>query len=114
MGVPDGWSPPPERAGQNPAYRPTHSRYRASGTGTFQPTGPRVGHDGPMASDEYYYCLKHNAVEGADGCRAKDRLGPYATPGEASDALERVEERNVEWDNDPDWNDDLADGEAKP
>ena len=57
-------------------------------------------------ADEYWYCLKHNAVEGADGCKSADRLGPYATQDEAARALEKVAERNETWDNDPDWNDD--------
>ncbi len=57
-------------------------------------------------ADEYWYCLKHSTVEGADGCKAADRLGPYATREEASLALEKVAERNESWDNDPDWNDD--------
>ena len=56
--------------------------------------------------EEYWFCLKHHAVEGRDGCRNQDRLGPYPTAAEASRALEKVEERNEEWDNDPDWNDD--------
>lgn len=57
----------------------------------------------------YFFCLKHHAVEGEDGCRAKDRLGPYETEAEAARALDKVEERNEAWDNDPNWNDD-----AKP
>ena len=57
-------------------------------------------------SDEYWYCLKHHAVEGTDGCRNADRLGPYDTAAEAARALETVEERNEAWENDPDWNDD--------
>ncbi|WP_313407267.1 hypothetical protein [Aeromicrobium sp.] len=57
----------------------------------------------------YFFCLKHHAVEGEDGCRAKDRLGPYDTEAEAARALDKVEERNEAWDNDPNWNDD-----AKP
>lgn len=56
----------------------------------------------------YYFCLKHHAVEGEKGCRAQDRLGPYNTEQEAARALEKVEERNESWDNDPDWNDDVA------
>jgi hypothetical protein len=57
-------------------------------------------------SDEsFYYCLKHKAVEGADGCKAEDRLGPYATRAEAEAALAKVAERNDQWDNDPKWND---------
>lgn len=59
-------------------------------------------------SDEYWFCLKHHTVEGEDGCRNADRLGPYATPGEAERALERVEERNEEWDNDPRWSDEVV------
>jgi hypothetical protein len=55
----------------------------------------------------YYYCLKHHAVEGPEGCPAADRLGPNDTEDDAAHALEKVEERNREWDNDPRWNDDL-------
>jgi hypothetical protein len=57
-------------------------------------------------ADEYWYCLKHQAVEGSDGCKSADRLGPYASREEASHALDKVAERNDAWDNDPDWNDD--------
>ena len=42
---------------------------------------------------------------GHDGCAYKDRLGPYDTEAEAARALEKVKERNEEWDNDPNWND---------
>ncbi len=56
---------------------------------------------------EFWYCLKHHAVEPADGCSAADRLGPYPSEAEAARALEKVAERNEEWDNDPAWNDDL-------
>ncbi len=55
---------------------------------------------------EYWYCLEHHKVEGKDGCKSADRLGPYESEAEASRALEKVQERNEEWDNDPDWNDD--------
>ena len=58
------------------------------------------------SGDEYWFCTKHNAVEGRDGCRAIDRLGPYATRAEAERALQTAEERNEAWDNDPAWNDD--------
>ncbi|MGY2874454.1 hypothetical protein ACVW00_001644 [Marmoricola sp. URHA0025 HA25] len=54
---------------------------------------------------EFWYCLNHHAVEGAEGCSYADRLGPYPTEAEASRALEKVEERNREWDDDPNWND---------
>ena len=53
----------------------------------------------------YFFCLKHHTVEGEDGCRAKDRLGPYDTEADASRALDKVAERNEEWDDDPKWND---------
>ena len=59
-----------------------------------------------MSDTEYWFCLKHHTVEGVDGCKNADRLGPYATSGEASRALDKVEERNEEWDKDPNWNDD--------
>lgn len=59
--------------------------------------------------NEYWYCLTHHAVEGPDGCKWADRLGPYETEAEAARALEKVEERNQAWDDDPRWNDD-ADG----
>ena len=63
-----------------------------------------------MSDGKYWYCLTHHTVEGEDGCPNQDRLGPYDTEAEASRALEKVEERNEEWDNDPDWNDkDLED-----
>lgn len=57
-------------------------------------------------ADEYWYCLVHHTVEGPSGCKNADRLGPYPSKAEASRALEKVEERNEEWDNDPAWNDD--------
>ncbi|HQR27026.1 MAG TPA: hypothetical protein PLP61_08315 [Nocardioides sp.] len=55
---------------------------------------------------KYWFCLKHHTVEGTDGCRNQDRLGPYPTAEDASRALERVQERNDAWENDPRWNDD--------
>jgi len=55
---------------------------------------------------EYWYCLKHHEVEGEEGCRNADRLGPYPTAEAASRALEKVAERNEEWEHDPAWNDD--------
>ncbi|CAN5196866.1 hypothetical protein BH18ACT9_BH18ACT9_19680 [soil metagenome] len=59
-----------------------------------------------MSDTEYWFCLKHHTVEGADGCKNADRLGPYANSQAASRALDKVEERNEEWDSDPDWNND--------
>jgi hypothetical protein len=46
---------------------------------------------------QWFYCLKHHKVEGAVGCKAKDRLGPYHTQEEAAHALDKVRERNDEW-----------------
>ncbi len=57
---------------------------------------------------DFWYCVKHHAVEGPDGCGPVDRLGPYPTEAEASRALEKAKERNEEWDNDPRWNDELT------
>ncbi|UPK73530.1 hypothetical protein MU582_13905 [Nocardioidaceae bacterium SCSIO 66511] len=57
-------------------------------------------------AEKYFYCLKHHAVEGKRGCKAADRLGPYDTRAEAEHALDKVEERNEEWEHDPNWNDD--------
>ncbi|WP_030269191.1 hypothetical protein [Streptomyces sp. NRRL B-24484] len=54
---------------------------------------------------EWFYCIKHGKVEEGPECPAKDRLGPYATPGEAAAALETAAERNREWQNDPRWHD---------
>ena len=60
------------------------------------------------ADTEYWFCLKHHTVEGEEGCRNADRLGPYGSRDEASRALEKVEQRNEEWDSDPKWNDDAV------
>jgi hypothetical protein len=57
-------------------------------------------------AERYYFCVKHHAVETDDGCTAINRLGPYDTREEAEHALEKAEQRNQEWDNDPNWNDD--------
>jgi hypothetical protein len=62
-------------------------------------------------AEEYWFCLKHHTVEGQDGCKAADRLGPYPSEDEAAHALDKVEQRNEAWDSDPDWNDDAAPSE---
>jgi len=59
-----------------------------------------------MSDTKFYYCTKHKTVEGEEGCKAADRLGPYDSAEEASHALEIAAERTKSWDNDPDWNDD--------
>ena len=54
----------------------------------------------------YWFCVKHHAVEsGPDMCPPIERLGPFDTEAEASRALDKAEERNEAWDNDPKWND---------
>lgn len=62
-----------------------------------------------MAQGQWYYCLKHHAVEPYDGCKNEDRLGPYENQTEAANALQTVQERNDQWDHDPRWNDDEDD-----
>lgn len=59
-----------------------------------------------MAAGEWYYCLDHKTVEPYEACKSASRLGPYATREEAERSLDKVAERNEEWENDPDWNDD--------
>jgi hypothetical protein len=56
--------------------------------------------------DQWFYCLDHRTVEPVDGCRAAVRIGPFPTREEAAKALEIVERRNREWDNDPEWSED--------
>jgi hypothetical protein len=46
----------------------------------------------------WYFCVKHQTVEPEDGCPAKDRLGPYNSREEAAHAMEKVQERNQQWD----------------
>ena len=47
----------------------------------------------------YYWCLQHERVESdVNVCAARYRLGPYASVAEAERALDRVRERNAEWD----------------
>ena len=58
-------------------------------------------------TDRWYFCLRHHAVESAQGCPARDRLGPYDSEEQAADALALVQQRNDDWDNDPRWNDDV-------
>jgi hypothetical protein len=57
-------------------------------------------------SNEWYYNVKTGKVEPYQGEKSADRLGPYNSPEEAARALEKVQERNEAWDNDPNWNDD--------
>ena len=56
--------------------------------------------------DEWYYCIEHDTVESFGECPAKNRLGPYDTRQDATQALELAKLRNKAWDEDPNWNDD--------
>ncbi len=54
---------------------------------------------------EYWYCLSTTRSRARTG--AATRTGSAPTPPRRRPrALEKVEERNEEWDNDPKWNDD--------
>lgn len=65
-------------------------------------------------TEQWYFCLVHHTVEPLDGCKAADRLGPYRTREEAERALEKVAERNENWDTDPRWNDDVEPPRQQP
>lgn len=58
----------------------------------------------PDAEGTWYYCLDHKTVEGKDGCRSMNRFGPYPTREEAQQAMQKVAERNEQWDQeDREW-----------
>jgi hypothetical protein len=59
-----------------------------------------------MTKGRYWFCLEHHTVEGEQGCRSADRLGPYDTAEEAARALEKAHERTEAWEHDPRWQDD--------
>ncbi|HEY7564548.1 MAG TPA: hypothetical protein VIA81_06445 [Acidimicrobiia bacterium] len=61
---------------------------------------------GDPTNEQWYFCLDHQRVEPDFGCRNDVRLGPFPTRDEAERALDRVEERNEEWESDPAWSDD--------
>lgn len=48
-------------------------------------------------SDQWWFCLKHMAVEPDAGCPNKDRMGPYPTRDDAARALQTAAERNEAW-----------------
>jgi hypothetical protein len=51
------------------------------------------------SGERWYFCTRHMTVEPEDtACPGKDLLGPYPTREEAARALEKVKERNEEWD----------------
>lgn len=56
-------------------------------------------HMSGTSTSAYYWCLRHHRVESGDNvCAERYRLGPFPTPEAATHALERVAERNAEWD----------------
>ncbi|MBG0816195.1 hypothetical protein [Planomonospora sp. ID82291] len=58
-------------------------------------------------SDQWWFCLKHMAVEPEQGCPNKDRMGPYETRQAAAGALATAADRNERWkDEDEAWEDD--------
>ena len=59
-----------------------------------------------MSQGPWYYCLRHNQVEGTEGEPNSERLGPYATREEAERALQTAAERTEAWESDPRWKDD--------
>jgi len=60
-------------------------------------------------TDAWFWCIEHSTVETRTGCKITDRLGPYPTRQAAAAALEKVDDRNDDWDEDPNWNDDEED-----
>lgn len=53
-----------------------------------------------MSADDqgWYWCMRHQTAEQGQGCRALDRLGPYATAEDARNWRQSVERRNRSWD----------------
>jgi len=49
-------------------------------------------------SMSWYYCLVHQSVEPERGCPNAERMGPYATEGEAAEALHTAHQRNEAYD----------------
>ena len=45
----------------------------------------------------WWYCLNHGVEEGV-GCAATDRLGPYASEQEATQALDKARQRTADED----------------
>ncbi|RJK96961.1 SPOR domain-containing protein [Vallicoccus soli] len=51
-----------------------------------------------MAQGPFFFNVRTGQVEGPEGARAQDRMGPYATREEAERALESARERTERWD----------------
>lgn len=65
-----------------------------------------------MSDDgEWYWCLDHQRVEGADTtCPADHRLGPFATQTDAANWKATFAARNRAWDKDEEVDDADEDG----
>ena len=87
------------------AHEASEARRGQPYLGCFGANLPKPPMNRDTSNSGWFYCLDHKAVEPEEGCRAEVRLGPYPTREEAARALEKVEERNEDWDNDPAWND---------
>jgi hypothetical protein len=60
-----------------------------------------------MSGGQWWFCLKHQAVEPDEGCPNKDRMGPYETRDEAAAALRTAAARNKSWqEGDKEWDGD--------
>lgn len=56
--------------------------------------------------DGYWWCLKHQRVEGFDGCANISRLGPFPSRADAERAIEIVREREERYEaEDRAWSD---------
>lgn len=57
-------------------------------------------------SEQWYWCLRHSAVESQLGCPNDVRMGPYESQYEASQAIARAKARTEEMDRaDAEWED---------
>lgn len=52
---------------------------------------------------EYWFNVRTREVEEDRQSDWKQLIGPYATRGEAENALQKVRERNEAWESDDDW-----------
>jgi hypothetical protein len=60
-----------------------------------------------MSDEQWWYDLKSKSVVSDNNAtKVTDRLGPYGSREEAEHALQKVDERNEQYDNDPRWTDD--------
>ena len=58
-----------------------------------------------MTQGPFFWCLRHNRVEGTEGDPNDRRMGPYATREEAENALATAKANTERWDEeDRRWN----------